>query len=589
MADGLPQGAKFQNLQKFGGLNTQASRFAIADEEFSWIENFMPIGEGNMRAVPGPSAALYTATGSLKIIYFFPFNIASTYYHFVVLSDGSAIAVAVSGGAVTNLWASGTFTTTSLPSATQYGNKYLLVIDPNNGYYIWDGTSTYFGQGSQSSPTASLGPVITITAGGSGYTSAPTISFSGGSGSGATATAKIVNGVVVSASFTDSGTGYKASDSAPTVSFSGGGGSGATATVVIMPIGLKGTDIQVYTGYVWLLNGASIQNSAPSDPVDWSSAKGGDSFTASDSNLRVNYTALQQSSGFLYPLADSSIDVINNVQTSSGGATSFNNYNVDPQVGTIWRDASTVFGRTIMLANASGVYRVLGGAAQKVSAALDGIFPSLKTDFSPTSGSVYLFGVKLFAILLFITDPFNTVRPVLFLWDGKKWFSASQGDVDMSFIATLYFEGEEQLWATNGTKLYQCFTTASDTLEKTLQSKFWAGSNFIITKETQRLAVELTNNAEMVVQLTFNMQNPLQSFVYDFQTGTDLIFIGLNGVPIQFQDVSDVNLNFISVGFSQLWQNVSWSGKSIGFTMTTTAEDFTINAINIMYIETTAY
>ena len=589
MANGLPPNAKFQNLQKFGGLNTQASRFAIADEEFSWIENFMPIGEGNMRAMPGPATPLYTTTGSLKIIYFFPFNIKSTYYHFVVLSDGSAVAVAVSGGAVTNLWAAGTFSTSSLPAATQYGNKYILIIDPNNGYYIWDGTATYFGQGSQASPTASLGPVITITNGGSGYTSAPTVSFSGGSGSGATATATISNGVVISAQFTDSGTGYKATDTAPTVAFSGGGGTGAAATVVIMPTGLKGTDIQVYTSYVWLLNGGSIQNSAPSDPMDWSTAKGGDSFTATDSNLRVSYTALQQSSGFLYPIADSSIDVINNVQTSSGGSTSFNDYNVDPQVGSIWRDATTVFGRTIMLVNNSGVYRILGGAAQKVSAALDGILPTLESGFKPSSGSVYLFGVKLFATLLFVTDPFDVPRPILFLWDGKKWFTATQNDVDMSFIATLYFQGEEQLWATNGTSLYQCFVTASNTLQKTLQTKFWAGSNFVLTKETQRLAVEMTNNAEMIVDLTFDIQTPLNSSGVAGQTATDLNFIGVSNMPITFIGSGGTPIQFVTVGYSQLWQNISWSGKAIGFTLTSQGEDFTLNAINLMYIETTAY
>ena len=74
-----------------------------------------------------------------------------------------------------------------------------------------------------------------------GYTSAPTVSFSGGGGSGATATATIdsdgaVNGVAVTAG----GTGYT---SAPTVSFSGGGGSGAEAVSTIMNVIDFGTDI----------------------------------------------------------------------------------------------------------------------------------------------------------------------------------------------------------------------------------------------------------------------------------------------------------------------------------------------------------
>ena len=68
---------------------------------------------------------------------------------------------------------------------------------------------------------------IAVTAGGSGYTSAPTVSITSGGGSGATATAEIASGVVTAVILTNVGTGYT---SAPAVAFSGGGGTGATAT-----------------------------------------------------------------------------------------------------------------------------------------------------------------------------------------------------------------------------------------------------------------------------------------------------------------------------------------------------------------------
>lgn len=68
---------------------------------------------------------------------------------------------------------------------------------------------------------------ITITNGGSGYTAAPTVTFSGGGGgSGATGTAVIQSGAVVSVTITNAGTGYTA---APTVVFSAPT-SGTTAT-----------------------------------------------------------------------------------------------------------------------------------------------------------------------------------------------------------------------------------------------------------------------------------------------------------------------------------------------------------------------
>jgi hypothetical protein len=70
---------------------------------------------------------------------------------------------------------------------------------------------------------------IAVTANGSGYTSAPTVTFTGGGGSGATATASIAT-IVSSLSVTTGGSGYT---SAPTITFTGGGGTGASGTAVL--------------------------------------------------------------------------------------------------------------------------------------------------------------------------------------------------------------------------------------------------------------------------------------------------------------------------------------------------------------------
>lgn len=89
---------------------------------------------------------------------------------------------------------------------------------------------------------------ITLTAQGTGYTSAPTVTISGGGGSGATATASIFGGKVTAISIANSGLGYT---STPTVTISGGGGSGATATAVLnsycIPIYAAGTYTVVMT------------------------------------------------------------------------------------------------------------------------------------------------------------------------------------------------------------------------------------------------------------------------------------------------------------------------------------------------------
>jgi hypothetical protein len=69
-----------------------------------------------------------------------------------------------------------------------------------------------------------------VTAVGTGYTTAPTVTFSGGGGTGATGTAIVDGGAVVGILITNAGTGYT---TAPTITFTGGGGTGATATAIV--------------------------------------------------------------------------------------------------------------------------------------------------------------------------------------------------------------------------------------------------------------------------------------------------------------------------------------------------------------------
>src|SRR6185295_86938 len=100
------------------------------------------------------------------------------------------------------------------------------------------GTGT--GTGAVPSATAALGvqpansgqvTSINITSAGSGYISAPTVAFSGGGGSGAAGTTSLGGTFQITCcTITNPGKGYTTD---PTVTITGGGGSGATATAAI--------------------------------------------------------------------------------------------------------------------------------------------------------------------------------------------------------------------------------------------------------------------------------------------------------------------------------------------------------------------
>lgn len=119
---------------------------------------------------------------------------------------------------------------------------YVLVSPPNFHRGKLDGALSYQGsatmsiwaisKGSGTTATSTLTgdavTSVTVTAGGSGYSFAPAVSFSGGAGTGAAGTATVVDGVVTGVTVTAGGSGYT---SAPTVSFDAHNDNGANVTV----------------------------------------------------------------------------------------------------------------------------------------------------------------------------------------------------------------------------------------------------------------------------------------------------------------------------------------------------------------------
>jgi len=103
---------------------------------------------------------------------------------------------------------------------------------------------------SRDSSTAAGIERVEVTAGGTGYSSAPTVTITG-DGSGATATATVSSGAVTAVTITGKGTNYRVAD----ITFSGGGGSDAAARAVISPKEGHGVDpVSELGGFFMSLN-----------------------------------------------------------------------------------------------------------------------------------------------------------------------------------------------------------------------------------------------------------------------------------------------------------------------------------------------
>jgi hypothetical protein len=283
---GMPEGLRFYSPFPFSGMNVQSSPVAIDDKEFTYIENFLRIGDGFLRTAWDVGSALYTVPSGKTIVSFFFYNLGTNYYAAVFLSDGSAVQVNVNSGATVQIGPAGTFyrqATGFLPACAQWGTLYLLISNRNstNDYWAWDGSLLY-GSGS-AAPNG-----VTILSGGNNYTGTPAFTAYGGHGSGMTFTATIQGGQVVQLAISNPGKGYQPNDvvqvaafgggtdatpilqalltagtiadivvtnpgtsytSAPTMGFAGGGGTGAAATAYVSKYVVSATQVSGGSGY----------------------------------------------------------------------------------------------------------------------------------------------------------------------------------------------------------------------------------------------------------------------------------------------------------------------------------------------------
>ena len=184
MAQSPEQQKQYHVSKSFKALNTKANRTAIDENEFSWIENVQPIGFGNLKVIP--QSANVGVTWSNNVVELTNVNISNTDYILAFEANGGAEAYNLTSNTITTIATAGTFSSSGV-RAKQWKDERAIIIDPNNGYYTWDGANLI--------TVGSVGG-IGITNVGSGYTEAPIVTISApnqANGKQATAVASISN------------------------------------------------------------------------------------------------------------------------------------------------------------------------------------------------------------------------------------------------------------------------------------------------------------------------------------------------------------------------------------------------------------
>lgn len=569
-------------FEGFKTLNTKPTRNDIDADEMFICDGWMPIGKSNLRTLPDIGDALYTTSGGKTIISYYFANLSGTPIAVVLLSDGSVVQVNTNTAAVTQIMTAGTIMTPTngIGVSQASANEFVIIVAPQtNGYWIWDGTIL--------ATAGTLSLQVTVVNGGSGYTSQPTITTTGGSGSGTAFNATIANKIITGVTVTNPGSGWLIGETV-TLTVTGGGGSSALLTTVIMPFGIQGTTIETFVSRAWVGNGPNVTFSAPESVVDFSTSDGGGTITSQDSFLRVGFYGLKQSNGFLYLIGDSSLNAVSGVQTTQPTSltvvTTLTNQNVDPQIGTPWKDSVQVFSRNIVFANSFGIHLSYGGAVTKISTPLDGIYASVNNigNFQPSSAVASIFGIQVYMLLYPVIDQYTGVQVnKLLMWDGQRWFTSPQG-ISLTYVASQEINSVLTAWGTDGTSIYPLFQEPSNAFLKVVRSKLWIDPGYFYTKTATRLFGLFFRAIQGGVTFVY-IDNEIGT-PFPFQvtsTSSQIIWQNNSSQTIIFTNNAGQDIFFVPAGFGIIRGAVSQNGGLIGMTMTTTDADDTLSSLTL--------
>ena len=634
------QKKSYEVVKNFRGVNTKANRTAIGDDEFFWLENAMPVGYGNLRITP-----TYDAVGSVTfshtVVNYFSANIGLTDYLIAFEDDGSCEYVNLTTNVKGTLASAGTFSTSGM-NISQWKNDRVLIIDPTKGYYTWDGTDLIVvgsvgvigivskGSSYTSAPavvisapnqtngvqatavatiTANAVSSVYVTEAGTGYTSSPTVTFTGGGGSGANAVAglttfaqgtlsvlvtnggtgytngsnitvsitgggganaagqAIVSGnIVTQVVMTNPGSGYTNTANC-VVTISGGGGSNATAKAIIN----TGTNsaIQSFSGRVWIANGRTIYYSAAGSYSDFVSVSAG-TVVLTDATLHGNIIQLLSANNFLYIFGDDSINVFSDVRVTTAGTTLFTNTNVSASVGTKLAYAIFPYFRSVLFMNDYGVYALVGSTTSKISDPLDGIFTTIDfTTGNTTGGQVLLNNILCAAFNFRYTGGQGTsssARYVQAVFFEKKWFFTSAGN-SLKHVVSVPVGGRITLYGTDGTSCVKMYANTTANVSSYVQTSLNPMKDPIRTKQALKIGIEATLTNSAILNVTIDSEQGQSSVVELGQTTTWYNNLSVT-IPWINNSLQTIGWYAGSSGYTLYKTDAKQYGKYLGMTVT---------------------
>lgn len=273
---------------------------------------------------------------------------------------------------------------------------------------------------------------------------------------------------------------------------------GTTFSAVITGVGVPatGTDIAVFAGRVWIVNGRLLTFSGADDftAPAFLVANGAGSLALTDPTLRKLVTRLFASNGYLYIVGSTNINVISDVYVPSGAVPPtplFTNLNIQGIIGSDQPFSFFIFNRALMFANRYGAWGINGVQAERISEDIDGTWKYVDFTQPVSGGQVVSNNILCSAFLIKrLNDPKYGSNTVLAMFHDKKWWFGNYGA--LTFVTSAIAGEMPSLFGFLGNKLYQLFADNTTAPATTWSTPLWPMEDPLADKEVIRAGFEVT-------------------------------------------------------------------------------------------------
>lgn len=461
------------------GMHRAAARTALSEREADWLENWVPIGPGNLRSVPGPGAAVATLTGIETL---WGVTLALGRRLITVHTDGSLRAIDPGTGTVTVIAAAGAWSADT--RVDTWRTDLVLFGSRTRGYASWDGTTFLTYPFTRTGTTTNGSPVVTNVS-----------------------TTGLRPGLAVVASTIPSGRRILTVDSA--TQFTMDGTATGTGTGVTLTFGsgapTEARDLAVFEDRVWIVSAdRTITWTAPGSWADWATVNASGSVTVGDTAFEGSITRLLSSQQQLWIFSPSAVNGISSVRVvGTPPVTTFSLTNVVSELGTAQPESVQPYFRSVLFVSGQALYALIGATPQKLSDRMDRFFAAV-TATSTWPAAVFTVVQRLvYGVLVRLLEG-GAVQPLIACYAQGRWFCLAQGALTWITSLPNPTTGTLELWGTDGTTVRQLMI--AETGVTRLRTRLWDFGAITQVKRLLRVAIEL--DAERATTLTVILQGP---------------------------------------------------------------------------------